>query len=104
MIEANCIFMLVHNISNGLISLILSIISSVSSVRYFANNPCFLALLFFFIFLCGAPVDFPPCNLRLPLPTWFVPHPAGLLHGVPALVLAPQYFLSWTLFCFFAIY
>src|SRR5690625_3075003 len=62
-IDANCIFILVHNISSGLISLRLSIISSVSSGRYFANNPCVLALLFFL----GGPVLLPPCILHLPL-------------------------------------
>src|SRR5690625_3970601 len=59
MIDANCIFILVHSISNGFISLMLSMISSVSSGKYFANNPCVRALLFFL----GAP-PLEPWNLQ----------------------------------------
>src|SRR5690625_7429654 len=80
MIEANCICILVHNISSGLISFILSIISSVSSGKYFANKPCFILFLFFL----GGPVDLPPCIRQRPFAI------APFLHGVPALVFAPH--------------
>src|SRR5690625_2131539 len=82
MIEANCICIFVHNISSGLISFILSIISSVSSGKYFANKPCFILFLFFLV----GPVDLPPCIRQRPFAI------APFLHGVPALVLAPHNF------------
>src|SRR5699024_3006445 len=99
--DANCILIFIHRISNGSIDSISLTISIVSFGKYLANNPCDLALEFFFIFLGGAPVDFPPWSLHRPFPGVLVPHPAGLLQGVPALVLAPQYFLSWALFCIY---
>src|SRR5690625_4768875 len=83
MMDANCILILVHKISNGLISLIPSIISSVSFGRYFANKPCVLALLFFL----GGPVELPPCIRQRPLAI------AYALHGFPVRVLAPHLFL-----------
>src|SRR5690625_5379649 len=58
----------------------LSIISSVSSGKYLANKPCFLAFLFFL----GGPVDLPPCIRQRPFAI------APFLHGVPALVFAPH--------------
>src|SRR5690625_726131 len=90
--------MLVHKISNGLMSLMLFMISNVSSGRYLANNPCVLALLFFFIFSGGAPVDLPPCIRQRPFGI------AQFLHDFPLLVLAPQRFLfltAWALFCIY---
>src|SRR5690625_2370455 len=90
--------MFVHKISNGLISLILSMISSVSFGRYLANKPCFIAFCFPFIFSGGAPVDLPPCIRQRPLGI------AQFLHVFPLRVLAPQRFLfliAWGSFCIY---
>lgn len=31
------------------------------------------------------------CHLQCPIPGWFVPHPAGFLHGLPVADLAPHF-------------
>src|SRR5690625_736050 len=92
--------MLVHKISNGLMSLMLFMISNVSPGRYLANKPCVLALLFFFIFSGGAPVDLPPCIRQRPFGI------AQFLQVPPSRVLAPHFLrlTAWALFRFLLIY
>src|SRR5690625_3144357 len=96
-IDANCILIFIQRISIGSMFSTSFIISIVSLGKYLENNPCFLALAFFFIFSGGAPVDLPPCILQRPFAIAFP------LHGFPDLVFAPQCFqlFAWGLFCIY---
>src|SRR5699024_1599282 len=89
--DANCILIFIHRLSNGSIVSMSFTISIVSFGKYLAKRPCFLAFCLPFILAGGAPVDLPPCIRHLPFAM------ALFLQGLPDLVLAPHK-LSFFLF------